>query len=810
MSFKPLFASIVGMSVAALFCVSASSRNLVAQGSIIGRITVEDTNRPAIGASVQLVGTKRGALTDSLGDFRIIDVPAGWHALEARAHGYSTTRLSVLVRDGASAHAALSLSSAPRDLAGVTVIGGRPDALARIPGAASAVGPRQLELMQPLSAGDALRTIAGVHIQEEEGAGLRANIGIRGLDPDRSRSVLVLEDGVPVALAPYGEPELYYSPPIDRMARIEVIKGSGSILFGPQTIGGVVNYVTAEPTAGLHGRAQLSGGGAGARLAKAQLGFARSAAGGIITGFERRATDLNGLSYAIRDVTGKAGVRTATGAWSAKVSLYDEGSNATYLGLTDSLYRAAPYAHPSPGDQLAVRRQAANVSHDLEFGSLASLRTTVYGYHTSRDWTRRDYTYGPTGSTILFANSTGARNRSFDVGGIEPRLRILWMLGSVASDLDVGVRYHRERARDRYVLGTAAGTPTGVRDDERRTGEAMAAWVQNRFALHPTLQLTPGVRVERFRFARAILRTRVRRSDTTGTVRAPEDVDLRSGDAISEVIPGFGATWTPAARTTVFAGAHRGFAPPRTKDALIYSDPTLPVGAQVPDPVSLQLDAERSWNFELGTRLAPRPYLTMEATAFLLDFTNQIIAPSLSSGSVAAAAFANQGATRHEGVEVGGALDLGRWLGRRFALAVEGNYTYARAVFSRDRLLRQGLDTVNVRGNALPYAPRHRSHLALTFERSDWRARLDGTFVGAQFSDNFETLAGSANGRVGEIPAYRVYDASVQYDLRRLPGVRVVGSVKNLAGRSYIASRRPEGIKAGLPRLVTAGLSWTF
>lgn len=807
---RPTLSGIVVVTAAALFLMSISWRDLAAQGSIIGRVTVEDTKRPAIGASVRLVGTQRGALTDSLGGFRILDVPAGWHALEARADGHAATRLSVLVLDGAPAHATLALSSAPRDLAGVTVIGGKADALARIPGAASAVGLQQLELMQPLSAGDALRTIAGVHIQEEEGAGLRANIGIRGLDPDRSRSVLVLEDGVPVALAPYGEPELYYSPPIDRMARIEVIKGSGSILFGPQTIGGVVNYVTAEPTAGLHGRAHLSGGGAGARLAKGQVGFARGGSGGIVTGFERRAADLNGLSYAIRDVTGKAGVRTATGVWSAKVSVYEEGSNATYLGLTDSLYRVAPHAHPSPGDRLSVRRQAANVSHDFEFGPLASLRTTVYGYHTSRDWTRRDYTYGPTGGTILLANSTGARDRSFDVGGIEPRLRMVWMLGPVASDLDVGVRYHREWARDRYVLGTATGTPTGVRDHERRTGEAFAAWVQNRFAVHPALQLTPGVRVERFRFTRAILRTRVRRSDGTGTTRAPEDVDLRSGDAISEVIPGFGATWTPAARTTVFAGAHRGFAPPRTKDALIYSDPTLPAGAQVPDPVSLQLDAERSWNFELGTRLAPRAHLSMEATAFLLDFTNQIIAPSLSSGSVAAAAFANQGATRHAGVEVGGALDIGRWLGQTFALTVEGNYTYAHAVFSRDRLLRQGSDTVNVRGNALPYAPRHRAHLALTFERPDWRARLDGTFVGAQFSDNFETLAGSANGRVGEIPAHRVYDASVQYDLPRLPGVRVVGSVKNLAGRSYIASRRPEGIKVGLPRLMTAGLSWTF
>jgi Fe(3+) dicitrate transport protein len=663
----------------------------------------------------------------------------------------------------------------------------------------------------PFSANEALRTVPGIHIQEEEGAGLRANIGIRGLDPDRSRSVLVLEDGMPVALAPYGEPEMYYSPPIDRMSRIEVIKGSGSILFGPQTIGGVVNYVTAEPTAGMGGRVDARGGSGGQQFAKLEYGGAAGPARGLVTGFQRRAQDFNGLNYDIRDVTGKIGVRTRAGDLSAKLSVYDEGSNSTYVGLTDSLFRASPYIHPSPNDALAVSRQAAMLAHEVAFGTATTLRTTAYGYHTTRDWTRRDYSYGPTGGTQVFANSTGSRDRSFDVAGIEPRLRTLWAAGGITSDLDIGARYHRERARDRYVLGTVDGAPTTVRDDEVRNGEAFSAWVQNRFALHETFHVTPGVRVERFSFDRHITRARVRRDDGTTTTRLPEDVDIRSDDDVSEFIPGLGVSWSPRELVTVFAGAHRGFAPPRTKDALIYTDPTLSPDAQVPDPVSLQLDAERSWNYEFGTRVSPRPFLSFEATAFLLDFTNQIIAPSLSAGSTTAAALANQGATRHQGVELGGLFDVGKLLGRPYTLALEGNYTFSRAEFSRDRFLRQGTDTVNVRGNALPYAPRSRAQLAVTFEHAAGvRARVDGSFVGAQFSDNFETVAGTANGRIGEIPAYRVYDASLQYDVPRFAGVTVSGSVKNIAGSTFIASRRPEGIKVGLPRLVTLGLSWEF
>ncbi|MHB1297652.1 MAG: TonB-dependent receptor domain-containing protein [Gemmatimonadaceae bacterium] len=783
---------------------------LAAQGTVVGLVTLAGSGTPIESAIVQVIGTNRGALSGAEGSFRISGIAPGRYTVEVRALGHTIERHAVVVRDGLESSISVRLAAAPRELAGVTVVGAAADALSRIPGAATAIEERQLRAHLPLSANEVLRTVPGIHVQEEEGAGLRANIGIRGLDPDRSRSVLVLEDGIPVSLAPYGEPEMYYSPPIDRMSRIEIIKGSGSILFGPQTIGGVVNYVTAEPATGAAGRAELRGGTGDQRFAKLMLSGSRGPTRGLVSAFQRQALDLNGLDYVVQDVTAKAGVRTGFGDISAKVSIYDEASNSTYVGLTDSLFRASPSAHPMPDDRLAIARQAGSIAHETPFGG-ATVRTTAYAYHTSRDWTRRDYTYGPSGGTIVPGTGAGSRNRSFDVSGIEPRLRTLWTVAGVTSDLDVGARYHRERARDRFLTGTADGSTTGVRDDEVRSGEAVSAWVQNRFALTPRFHLTPGLRAERFRFERHITRGRVRRDDGATVTRQVEDLDIRSADAVGELIPGLGATWTPGALVTVFAGAHRGFAPPRAKDALIYGDPTLAPDQQVPDPVSLQLDAERSWNYELGARLAPRPFLSLEMTAFVLDFSNQIIEPSLSAGSAAAAALANQGATRHEGVELGGSLDLGMLLGRPFTLALEGNYTLALATFSRDRFVERGGDTVNLRGNSLPYAPVHRAHAAVTFEHGRGvRARVDGSFIGAQFSDNFETIAGSANGRAGRIPAYRVFDASLQYDIPGLSGVQATGSVKNIAGSSYIASRRPEGIKVGTPRLVSLGVAWDF
>jgi outer membrane receptor for Fe3+-dicitrate len=122
------------------------------------------------------------------------------------------------------------------DMPQIQVVQVRDGLFARTPGSVTYLSSARLRKLAPLSGNEVFRTIPGVHVNDEEGAGLRMNLGIRGLDPDRSRGVLVLEDGLPVALTPYGEPEMYYTPAIERMSGVELVKGSGQILFGPKPL----------------------------------------------------------------------------------------------------------------------------------------------------------------------------------------------------------------------------------------------------------------------------------------------------------------------------------------------------------------------------------------------------------------------------------------------------------------------------------------------------------------------------------------------------------------------------------------------
>ncbi len=142
----------------------------------------------------------------------------------------------------------------------IDIISQRDGIFGRLPGSADYLNEVQLQRLAPLTGNEILRKVTGIHVVDEEGAGLRMNLGIRGLDPDRSRGVLILEDGIPVALNPYGEPEMYYTPSIDRMAGIEIVKGSGQILFGPQTIGGVINYITQDPPEKSQTKLRVIGG----------------------------------------------------------------------------------------------------------------------------------------------------------------------------------------------------------------------------------------------------------------------------------------------------------------------------------------------------------------------------------------------------------------------------------------------------------------------------------------------------------------------------------------------------------------------
>ncbi len=153
----------------------------------------------------------------------------------------------------------------------ITVIGER-IRLDLIPGSATVLDAGLLEEAHVFTVNEAMRKVPGVFARDEEGFGLRPNLGIRGLNPTRSSKLLLLEDGIPIAYAPYGDNATYYHPPVERFERIEVLKGSAQIAYGPQTVGGVVNYITPTVPQETAGRLVATFGNEGYRELHGQIG----------------------------------------------------------------------------------------------------------------------------------------------------------------------------------------------------------------------------------------------------------------------------------------------------------------------------------------------------------------------------------------------------------------------------------------------------------------------------------------------------------------------------------------------------------
>ena len=137
------------------------------------------------------------------------------------------------------------LNAANNDLEEIVVVGSMED-VSSVPGSGVAIDLEQLERFDYTDLHQILGSVPGVYIREEDGYGLRPNIGIRGAVAERSQKITIMEDGILITPAPYSAPAAYYVPNVSRMQAVEVLKGPSAIRHGPHTVGGAVNLVTAD------------------------------------------------------------------------------------------------------------------------------------------------------------------------------------------------------------------------------------------------------------------------------------------------------------------------------------------------------------------------------------------------------------------------------------------------------------------------------------------------------------------------------------------------------------------------------------
>ncbi|PXW68281.1 Fe(3+) dicitrate transport protein [Blastomonas natatoria] len=713
------------------------------------------------------------------------------------------------------------------------VVVGSPEESESISGSFATVSNNDLRRTRVLNVNDALRQVAGVFVRDEEGAGMRPNIGIRGLNPIRSTKVLLLEDGVPLSFAPYGDNASYYHPPIQRFSAVEVLKGAGQIRFGPQTIGGVVNYITPEVPEEFVASGTVAAGNRGMLMLDGQAG-GKLLGGGVLVHINRNQTDGNRDNQTLRftDIFIK-------GAWelgpdhglTVKLSRFREDSQVGYSGLRRDEFAADPRGNVFVNDDFQTERLNATIAHRWDLDENLRLLTTGYYHYFTRDWWRQSSNSGqrpndasdPACGGLTNLNTTcgnEGRLRDYDTYGIESRLSIDHALLGIGGETEIGVRYHAERQTRRQWNGDTPnarapgnGVNAGVRENNERDANAFSAFIQSRIVLGD-FALTPGVRGEFIDFARRNLPIDVLvGGGPSGALTAATS----GSSSLNKVLPGLGATWEIADNITLYGGVHRGFAPPRVEDIITATGGSIDLGAEL------------SWNYEMGIRGEIVPGLNADATFFVMDFENQIVAQSVAGG--VGATLTSAGETLHRGGEL--ALNASS----RAAGWTEGDTdVFARlavtwveeARYNSMRIATppcfDGATTGtpvatdagpvpcgvarNVESNRLPYSPEWLVSGAIGVEHKGFTGQVEMVSQSSIFADDVNLIPVTPDGQRGLIEGWTQFNLAASYGP---PGGKweVFGTARNLFDRLYVVDRA-RGVLPGQPFTIQVGLALRY
>jgi len=253
-----------GLTVRAQSSSGLSGKVTDAQGAAVAGATVTIYARTA--------NVSATTATNEDGKFRFDRLPEGDYVIAATSTGFGGNSRMVRVEKGATESLDLTLEVASLSETVLVTAAGTPQTVDEVSKAVSVVTAQEIEQRNEYSIAEALRTVPGLRVQQLGGPGTFTRIQTRGL---RDSDTAILVDGLRLrdAASTQGDAtsfiEEMYTVNSDRL---EVLRGSGSSLYGTNAIGGVVNIISDQGGGPPHGQLQLEGGQLGLFRGRAQLG----------------------------------------------------------------------------------------------------------------------------------------------------------------------------------------------------------------------------------------------------------------------------------------------------------------------------------------------------------------------------------------------------------------------------------------------------------------------------------------------------------------------------------------------------------
>ncbi|GAA4385033.1 TonB-dependent receptor [Hymenobacter koreensis] len=790
------------------------------QVTLQGRVREADTNQPVVGCEVYVKGSRQIARTDSTGLFNISRLAPGRQQLQLSSIGHEPLKIEVEVPADGSV---LDFRLARRERTLKEVVVAAPQArfgqtrLREVEGTAI-FAAKKSEVIVPdnlvanLATNNARQVyarVAGLNIYENDQGGLQLSIGGRGLDPNRTANFNVRQNGYDISADALGYPESYYTPPIEAIKRIQLVRGAASLQYGTQ-FGGLLNFemrgpepdktvsVVSRQTVGSFGFFNSFNSVGGTVKKLSYYAFAQYKRG---DGWRPNSHFDSKTAYA--DVRYQFTENFKVGAQVTHMDYLAQQPG----GLSDEQFARNPRQSNRARNWFEVDWNLFNASADWKLNPRSNINLTTFGLLASRkSLGHRPNRVDTNDSDDLGRDLITGDFRNF---GVEARYLNRYQVASKYGVLLVGTRYYSGFNHSIQGFGPAGhsadftfGEPgpltTNSYSDYRFPNRNVAVFAENIFYLSEKLSVTPGVRYEYIRTRAEGEYGNVNRDLALNVVSfpiTPEERENRRGF----VLGGIGVSYKPQEQREFYGNISQNYR------SITFSDMRIANPSAVIDP---NLQDERGYSADLGLRGDQGQWLTYDVSLFALNYGNRIgEVQTYDANDRVLRRRGNIGRALILGVESYAEADVlrlvqpetGRW-----SVATFGNLALVRGRYTQSE--EQG-----VKGNNVEFIPTVNLKTGLRAGYGPVKASFQYTYLSDQYTDATNAEVGGVSAVVGLIPAYQVMDASVSWERRWL---KLEGSVNNLANAMYF-TRRATGYPGpgilpsdGRSFFLTAAVKW--
>ena len=621
-----------------------------------------------------------------------------------------------------------------------------------------------------------LAKVPGVHVWESDPSGIQIGIAARGLSPNRSWEFNVRQNGYDIAADPFGYPEAYYNPQLQAVQRIEVVRGQGSLQYGPQ-FGGLVNYILrngSDIDKPFQFETQQTTGSNGLYNSYNAIG-GKTGKVNYYSFFDHRNGD--GFRQNSRYHT-NAGYGTVTYNITPKFSLTAEVMHQQIRsqqpgGLPDSLVYAD-----------AKKSFRSRNWFDISWTTPAMIANYVINDHTR--WNTKLFATIGNRNSVGFTKSITTRdtinaatkdynNRVLNADdyrnyGLESRIITNYTLGKIQHTLSGGIRLYTgttSRVADGKGSTGSDYDMTVIGNygrDIKFTSHNVAAFVENIFRVGKKLLVIPGIRYEWLQGSA---------EGRDGFTATGQEIKLQSVTrSRSFVLAGLGAEYHLTKNTEFYSNYSQAYRP------IQFANLQAPPTTDVVDP---NLKDAKGYNVDLGYRGRVKDYLQFDISGYYLQYNNRVGAITPTGANYRL--ITNVGNSTSKGFEGYAEIDLVRAFtkNKKTELSIFASYGYTDATYSGNH------KDAQTKGKKVENAPVNILRGGVTGGYHNLAVSAQVSYVGNTYSDANNTVKPTANGQSGLIPSYTVTDLTGTYKFSK--NLNLKTGINNLFDKRYFTRR---------------------